>query len=57
MVGYGRHLFRLLFLDTDAGLVRVGRGEDLAKHLEASYLRLDDLSTDGLVHTIRQATG
>ena len=46
-----------LFLDTDAGLVRVGRGEDLAKHLEASYLRLDDLSTDGLVHTIRQATG
>ena len=44
-----------LFLDTDAGVVRVGRGQELAGLLEASYLRLDDLSADGLVHTIRQA--
>ena len=46
-----------LFLDTEASLIRVGRGQDLAECLKASYLRLDDMSADGLVHTIRQAVG
>lgn len=45
-----------LFLDTDAGLVRVGRGKELADLLRADYLRLEDLSADGLVHTIQQVT-
>eukprot|EP00536_Pseudo-nitzschia_multiseries_P005375 jgi/Psemu1/318629/estExt_fgenesh1_pm.C_1000009 len=44
-----------LFLDTDAGHVRVGRGKELAELLGADYLRLEELSADGLVHTIRQA--
>ena len=44
-----------LMLDTEAGHVRVGRGVELADVLQANYLRLDDLSSDGLVHTIRQA--
>ena len=43
-----------LFLDTETGVVRVGHGPDLAQRLNADYLRLDDLSADGLVHTIRQ---
>lgn len=43
-----------LFIDTDAGHVRVGRGRELAELLCADYLQLEDLSSDGLVHTIRQ---
>jgi len=43
-----------LFLDTDAGHIRVGRGKELAEVLCADYLRLEDLSADGLVHTIRE---
>uniref|UniRef100_A0A7S4EHT7 Magnesium-chelatase subunit ChlD, chloroplastic n=1 Tax=Pseudo-nitzschia australis TaxID=44445 RepID=A0A7S4EHT7_9STRA len=43
-----------LFIDTDAGHVRVGRGKELAELLCADYLQLEDLSSDGLVHTIRQ---
>lgn len=43
-----------LFLDTDSGHVRVGRGKELAEILQADYLQLDDFSADGLVHTIRQ---
>lgn len=46
-----------LMLDTDSGHVRVGRGKELAECLNADYLRLDELSADGLVHTIRQAVG
>ena len=46
-----------LMLDTDSGgLVRVGRGKELAHLLKADYMELDDLSSDGLIHTIRQAT-
>lgn len=44
-----------LFLDTDSGHVRVGRGKELAERLEADYLVLEDLTTDNLVHTIKQA--
>ena len=45
-----------LMLDTDSGsLVRVGRGKELAHLLRADYMELDDLSSDGLIHTIRQA--
>jgi magnesium chelatase subunit D len=44
-----------LFLDTDVGHVRVGKGKELAQVLQADYLQLEDLSADGLVHTIRQA--
>lgn len=44
-----------LFLDTDSGVVRVGRGKELAAILQANYLMLDDLTTDNLVHTIQQA--
>ena len=43
-----------LFLDTDSGHVRVGRGKELAELLGADYLILEDLTTDSLVHTIRQ---
>ena len=46
-----------LFLDTDSGHVRVGRGNELAQRLEADYLVLEDLTTDNLVHTIKQAGG
>ena len=47
-----------LMLDTDSGgLVRVGRGKELAHLLKADYMELDDLSSDGLIHTIRQAVG
>ena len=46
-----------LMLDTETGHVRVGRGRQLAVSLHADYLRLNDLSADGLVHTIRQAVG
>ena len=46
-----------LMLDTDSGgLVRVGRGKELAHLLKADYMELDDISSDGLIHTIRQAT-
>lgn len=44
-----------LMLDTDAGHVRVGRGKELGELLQADYMRLEDLSADGLVHSIRQA--
>ena len=45
-----------LMLDTDSGgLVRVGRGKELAHLLKADYMELEDLSSDGLIHTIRQA--
>lgn len=44
-----------LFLDTDSGHVRVGRGKELAELLGADYLVLDELTKDSLVHTIRQA--
>lgn len=44
-----------LFLDTDTGHVRVGRGKELGEILKADYLPLEELSADGLVHTIRQA--
>mmetsp|Transcript_3765 Transcript_3765/g.9869 ORF Transcript_3765/g.9869 Transcript_3765/m.9869 type:complete len:716 (+) Transcript_3765:41-2188(+) len=44
-----------LFLDTDLGHVRVGRGNELAERLQADYLVLEDLTTDNLVHTIKQA--
>lgn len=44
----------ILFLDTDAGHVRVGRGKELAELLKADYLVLEDLTADNLVHTIRQ---
>jgi len=43
-----------LFLDTDVGHVRVGKGKGLAELLQADYLVLEDLTTDSLVHTIRQ---
>ena len=44
-----------LMLDTDAGHVRVGRGKELGGLLNADYMRLEDLSADGLVHTIWEA--
>ena len=43
-----------LFLDTDVGHVRVGRGKELAEILAGDYLVLEDLTKDSLVHTIRQ---
>ncbi len=43
-----------LFLDTDVGHVRVGRGKELAEILAGDYLILEDLTKDSLVHTIRQ---
>mmetsp|Transcript_40653 Transcript_40653/g.85390 ORF Transcript_40653/g.85390 Transcript_40653/m.85390 type:complete len:681 (-) Transcript_40653:230-2272(-) len=43
-----------LMLDTDAGHVRVGRGKELAEILNAEYMLLDELSSDGLFHTIKQ---
>jgi len=47
-----------LMLDTDSGgLVRVGRGKELAHLLKAEYMELDDISSDGLIHTIRQTVG
>ena len=46
-----------LMLDTDSGHVRVGRGKELGELLKADYLLLEELSADGLVHTIRQAVG
>lgn len=47
-----------LMLDTETGNVyaRVGRGKELAQSLNADYLQLDELSSDNLVHIIRQAT-
>ena len=44
-----------LMLDTEVGHVRLGRGHELATLLKADYLRLDDLSADGLIHQIRRA--
>ena len=44
-----------LLLDTDSGHVRVGRGKELSHLLGADYLLLEDMTADGLVHTIRQA--
>jgi magnesium chelatase subunit D len=46
-----------LFLDTDSGHVRIGKGKELAEQLGADYLLLDGLTTDSLVHTIRQVGG
>lgn len=46
-----------LFLDTDSGHVRVGKGKELAEVLGADYLALEGLTTDSLVHTIRQVGG
>lgn len=46
-----------LFLDTDSGHVRVGKGKELAEQLGADYLLLDGITTDSLVHTIRQVGG
>jgi magnesium chelatase subunit D len=46
--------FPAVVLDTDTGFVRVGRAEDLARALAASYLPLDDLSADALVLAVRQ---
>ncbi|KAK1734570.1 magnesium-chelatase subunit, ChlD family [Skeletonema marinoi] len=46
-----------LLLDTDSGHVRVGRGKELSHLLGADYLLLEDMTADGLVHTIRQAAG
>lgn len=46
-----------LLLDTDSGHVRVGRGKELSQLLRADYLMLEDMTADGLVHTIRQAVG
>ena len=44
-------------LDTETVHVRIGRGQELAELLNADYLRLDDLSKDGLIHTIREVVG
>ena len=44
-----------LMIDTEISRVRCGRGKELAEALRASYLRLDEITTDGLVYTIRQA--
>lgn len=44
----------ILFLDTDVGHVRVGRGKELAELMKADYLVLEDMTADNLVHTIRQ---
>ena len=46
-----------LLLDTDSGHVRVGRGKELSHLLRADYLLLEEMTADGLVHTIRQAAG
>ncbi|MEL6525077.1 MAG: hypothetical protein AAFQ07_05140 [Chloroflexota bacterium] len=43
----------ILFLDTETGYVRVGRGTALAELLHAAYMALDELSTDTLIHAIR----
>jgi magnesium chelatase subunit D len=47
----------MLFLDTDSGHVRVGRGKQLAELLGADYLVLEELTTDGLVHVIQHVGG
>jgi len=49
------HGIPTLMIDTEVSLVKVGRGKELSECLQASYLRLDELSADGLAHTIRQA--
>jgi len=46
-----------LILDTEAGQVRIGRAKELADLLGAGYMLLDDLTADGLVHTVRQVSG
>jgi magnesium chelatase subunit D len=43
-----------LFLDTEAGLVRLGRGRELAQALAAEHLPLEDLSAERLTLTIRE---
>ena len=40
-------------IDTNAGDVRIGRGKELTDLLRSDYLQLDELTADGLVHTIR----
>ena len=46
-----------LLLDTETGHVRIGRGKELAEGLGADYLQLDDMTADGLIHTIQQVVG
>jgi magnesium chelatase subunit D len=43
-----------LVLDTEAGFVRSGRSEDLARALAAECLPLEDLSSDQLLLSVRQ---
>ena len=43
-----------LVLDTDAGLVRVGRASELAAALGAEYLPLDELSSESLTSEVRR---
>ncbi|NJO82197.1 MAG: magnesium chelatase subunit D family protein [Blastochloris sp.] len=43
-----------LMLDTETSYVRMGRGRELAEHLHAEYLELDNLSANSLMLTIRQ---
>lgn len=43
-----------LVLDTDAGFVRLGRVQELSQALATQYLRLEDLSAERLVLSIRQ---
>ncbi len=46
-----------LFLDTETGYVRIGRGPQLAEALNAEYMQLDELSADALIHTIYERLG
>jgi magnesium chelatase subunit D len=43
-----------LVLDTEVGLVRLGRAEELAQALGAQYLPLEGLAADALVLQLRQ---
>ncbi|MCS7003256.1 MAG: magnesium chelatase, partial [Dehalococcoidia bacterium] len=42
-----------LVLDTETGLIRIGRARELATALGFDYLPLDDLSADRVLHPIR----
>ncbi len=48
--------FPALVLDTEAGFVRLGQGQDLARALAAEHLALEALSAQGLTLTIRERT-
>jgi magnesium chelatase subunit D len=54
LAGAGVHA---LVLDTDAGFVRLGRVEELARALGTPCLPLEDLSAEALVLKIRQQKG